>query len=131
MEYHKINQDDLKVLSSYISDPARFITNPTTHWDHDQFNTVCAMPDLVIQPVTNEEVQKVEGGISLDMIKMNKLLEYDPTSLTMTVQAGRRLIDTEKFLADKPFSYMPAPAMHWASIGGNIDTDDAGRIKSC
>ncbi|GFP04909.1 hypothetical protein LMG22465_09220 [Lactobacillus helveticus] len=31
MEHHKINQDDLKVLSSYISDPARFITNPTTH----------------------------------------------------------------------------------------------------
>ncbi|ALJ23858.1 hypothetical protein AO203_08685 [Lactobacillus gallinarum] len=59
MEYHKINQDDLKVLSSYISDPARFITNPTTHWDHDQFKTVRAMPDLVIQPVTNEEVQKV------------------------------------------------------------------------
>ena len=71
----------------------------------------------------------VEGGISLDMIKMNKLLEYDPTSLTMTVQAGMRLIDIEKFLANKPFSYMPAPAMHWASIGGNVDTD-AGGLKS-
>ena len=42
---------------------------------------------------------KVEGGISLDMIKMNKLLEYDPTSLTMTVQAGMRLIDIEKVLS--------------------------------
>ena len=71
----------------------------------------------------------VEGGISLDMIKMNKLLEYDPTSLTMTVQAGMRLIDIEKFLANKPFSYMPAPAMHWASIGGNVDTD-AGGLKA-
>lgn len=156
MEHHKINQDDLKVLSSYISDPARFITNPTTHQDHDQFKTVRAMPDLVIQPVTKEEVQKVvkyasdhnipivprgnstglmganltvEGVTSLDMIKMNKLLEYDPTSLTMTVQAGMRLIDIEKFLADKPFSYMPAPAMHWASIGGNVDTD-AGGLKA-
>ncbi len=58
----------------------------------------------------------VEGGISLDMIKMNKLLEYDPTSLTMTVQAGMRLIDIEKFLANKPFSYMPAPAMHWLQL---------------
>jgi glycolate oxidase len=64
------------------------------------------------------------------MIKMNKLLEYDPTSLTMTVQAGMRLIDIEKVLADKPFSYMPAPAMHWASIGGNVDTRRQ-RIKSC
>ncbi len=71
----------------------------------------------------------VEGGISLDMIKMNKLLEYDPTSLTMTIQAGMRLIDIEKFLANKPFSYMPAPAMHWASIGGNVDTD-AGGLKA-
>lgn len=68
--------------------------------------------------------------VCLTAVKMNKLLEYDPTSLTMTVQAGMRLIDIEKFLADKPFSYMPAPAMHCASIGGNIDTD-AGRIKSC
>lgn len=58
----------------------------------------------------------VEGGISLDMIKMNKLLEYDQTSLTMTVQAGMRLIDIEKFLANKPFSYMPAPAMHWLQL---------------
>ena len=41
----------------------------------------------------------VEGGISLDMIKMNKLLEYDSTSLTMTVQAGMRLIDIEKVLS--------------------------------
>ena len=75
------------------------------------------MPDLVIQPVTNEEVQNVvkyasdhhipltprgnstglmganltiDGGISLDMVKMNKILEYDPDSLTMTVQAGIR-----------------------------------------
>ena len=58
----------------------------------------------------------VEGGISLDMIKMNKLLEYDPTSLTMTVQAGMRLIDIEKFLVNKPFSYMPAPALHWLQL---------------
>ena len=103
------------------------------------------MPDLVIQPVTNEEVQNVvkyandhnialtprgnstglmganlaiDGGISLDMVKMNKILEYDPNSLTMTVQAGIRLKDMQEFLADKPFSYMPAPAMHWVAIGG-------------
>ena len=156
MEYHKINQSDIKTLRSYIADPERFITQPTEHWDHDQFKTVRAMPDLVIQPVTNEEVEKVvkyasdnhipivprgnstglmganltvEGGISLDMIKMNKVLEYDPSSLTMTVQAGIRLKDIEEYLANKPFTYMPAPAMHWATIGGNVDTN-AGGLKA-
>lgn len=156
MEYHKISQTDRENLSKFISDPERVINKPDKHWDHDQFGTVRAMPDMVIQPVTNEEVMKVvkyasdnhiplvprgnstglmganlsvEGGISLDMIKMNKVLEYDPDSLTMTVQAGMRLKDIDEYLDDKPFTYMPAPAMHWATIGGNVDTN-AGGLKA-
>lgn len=156
MEYHKIDQTDRTNLSKFISDPERFITEPTKHWDHDQFRTVTAMPDLVIQPVNNEEVIQVvkyanekhiplvprgnstglmganlsvDGGISLDMVKMNKVLEYDPDSLTMTVQAGMRLNDIDAYLEDKPFTYMPAPAMHWATIGGNVSTN-AGGLKA-
>lgn len=156
MNYHKITPEDISALSAFISDSDRVITKPTEHWDHDQFKTIRAMPDLVIQPVTDEEVQQVvkyasdhhiplvprgnstglmganlsiDGGISLDMIKMNKILEYDPSSLTMTVQAGARLKDIEGYLSDKPFTYMPAPAMHWATIGGNVDTN-AGGLKA-
>ena len=156
MSYNKITSKDFEQLRSFIRDEDRFITKPTVHWDHDQFKTVRAMPDLVIQPTTNEEVEKVvkyasdhhipivprgnstglmganlsvDGGISLDMIKMNKILSYEPNNLTMTVQAGIRLKDMEEFLADKPFTYMPAPAMHWATIGGNVDTN-AGGLKA-
>ncbi len=156
MSYNKITSKDLEQLRSFIRDEDRFITKPTVHWDHDQFKTVRAIPDLVIQPTTNEEVEKVvkyasdhhipivprgnstglmganlsvDGGISLDMIKMNKILSYEPNNLTMTVQAGIRLKDMEEFLADKPFTYMPAPAMHWATVGGNVDTN-AGGLKA-
>lgn len=156
MKFNKLSSEDITALRQFISDEERFITKPTEHWDHDQFKTVRAMPDLVIQPVTNEEVQHVlkyasdhkipitprgnstglmganltvDGGISLDMVKMNKVIEYDPASLTMTVQAGIRLKDIEAYLADKPFTYMPAPAMHWATIGGNVDTN-AGGLKA-
>ena len=156
MDFKKLTATDIDNLSKFISDPERFITKPTVHWDHDQFKTVRAMPYLVIQPETNEEVENVvkyasdhhipivprgnstglmggnltvEGGISLDMVKMNKVLEYEPESLTMTVQAGIRLKDIEEYLANKPFTYMPAPAMHWATIGGNVDTN-AGGLKA-
>lgn len=156
MKYSKLSAKNINDLRTIIKDDQRFITQPTKHWDHDQLKTVRALPDLVIQPVTNEEVQKVMkyandhhlpvvprgnstglmganltvyGSISLDMIKMNKILEYDPSSLTMTVQAGIRLKDIEDFLADKPFTYMPAPAMHWATIGGNVNTN-AGGLKA-
>ncbi|BDR60643.1 FAD-binding oxidoreductase [Lactobacillus xylocopicola] len=156
MEYHQINQTDLDKLRKFVSDPDRFITEPDDHWDHDQFGTVRAKPDLVIQPVNNEEVMhvvkyandnhiplvprgnstglmganlSVDGGISLDMIKMNKVLSYDPDSLTMTVQAGLRLNDLDAYLEDKPFAYMPAPAMHWATVAGNVSTN-AGGLKA-
>ncbi|CCI84928.1 glycolate oxidase [Lactobacillus pasteurii DSM 23907 = CRBIP 24.76] len=156
MKYNELTAQDIETLRGFIADPERFITEPTEHWDHDQFKVVRAMPKLVIQPVTNEEVQQVvkyasdhhlplvprgnstglmganltiKGGISLDMVKMNQVLEYDPDSLTMTVQAGIRLRDLEAYLADKPFTYMPAPAMHWATIGGNVDTN-AGGLKA-
>ncbi|MDO4912810.1 MAG: FAD-binding oxidoreductase [Lactobacillus sp.] len=155
-DYNKLTMTDIAELRTYIADPDRFITKPTEHWDHDQMKQVRAMPSLVIQPVNNEEVMKVvkyandhriplvprgnstglmganltvHKGISLDMVKMNKVLDYDPGSLTMTVQAGIRLNDMDKFLADKPFTYMPAPAMHWATIGGNVNTN-AGGLKA-
>ena len=156
MDYKKLTTEDIENLRGMISDPDRFITEVTQHWDHDQFKTVRAMPDLVIQPVTAEEVASVlkyasdhnipltprgnstglmganltvRGGISLDMVKMNKVVEYDPSSLTITVQPGIRLNQLEEFLADKPFTYMPAPAMHWATVAGNISTN-AGGLKA-
>lgn len=156
MDYKKLTTEDIENLRGMISDPDRFITEVTQHWDHDQFKTVRAMPDLVIQPVTAEEVASVlkyasdhnipltprgnstglmganltvHGGISLDMVKMNKVVEYDPSSLTITVQPGIRLNQLEEFLADKPFTYMPAPAMHWATVAGNISTN-AGGLKA-
>ena len=156
MDYKKLTTEDIENLRGMISDPDRFITEVTQHWDHDQFKTVRAMPDLVIQPVTAEEVASVlkyasdhniplaprgnstglmganltvHGGISLDMVKMNKVVEYDPNSLTITVQPGIRLNQLEEFLADKPFTYMPAPAMHWATVAGNISTN-AGGLKA-
>lgn len=156
MEYNKLTTSDIENLRCMIADPDRFVTEVTEHWDHDQLKTVRAMPELVMQPTTNEEVQQVvkyasdhklplvprgnstglmganltvHGGISLDMVKMNKILEYEPESLTMTVQAGIRLKDIEEFLADKPLTYVPAPAMHWATIGGNVATN-AGGLKA-
>lgn len=59
MDYKKLTTEDIQSLRGMISDPDRFITEVTQHWDHDQFKTVRAMPDLVIQPVTAEEVASV------------------------------------------------------------------------
>lgn len=59
MEHETLTQTDIKNLREFIANKERLITKPTVHWDHDQFKTVRAMPELVIQPTTNEEAEKV------------------------------------------------------------------------
>ncbi len=155
LNYARVTPADIEKLRQII--PAdRFFYPPTKHYDHDQFNYKRSLPDVELQPVSNEEVSaimryankrmipvtvrgnatglmganiSVDHGIALDMIKMNKVLEYDPDSLTMTVQAGIRVRDIAEYLADQPFIYEPAPAMKWAAIGGNVSTN-AGGMKA-
>ena len=115
MEYNKLTTSDIENLRGMIANPDRFVTEVTEHWDHDQLKTVRAMPELVIQPTTNEEVQQVvkyasdhklplvprgnstglmganltvHGGISLDMVKMNKILELNADDAYPVVQPG-------------------------------------------
>lgn len=57
MKYNKLTTSDIENLRGMIADPDRFVTEVTEHWDHDQLKTVRAMPELVIRPTTNEEVQ--------------------------------------------------------------------------
>ncbi|MGZ1270116.1 FAD-binding protein [Lactobacillus delbrueckii subsp. bulgaricus] len=61
MEYHKLTAEDIENLRPMIADPEHFITEVTGHWDHDQFKTVRAMPDLdlVIQPTTADGRQAI------------------------------------------------------------------------
>lgn len=155
MNYSKVTEADITELRKIIPED-RFFCPTTKHYDHDQFNGKKSAPDVAVQPISNDEVSavmkyanehhipvavrgnatglmganiSVEHGIAIDMIKMNKVLEYDPGSLTLTVQAGLRIRDIEEYLQGEPFVYVPSPAMKWAAIGGNLSTN-AGGMKA-
>lgn len=152
MTYRRVTKTDVDALREIVS-ADRVIYPATTHYDHDQFKQVRSLPDVAVQPQTNAEVAAIlryanehlipvtvrgnatglmganvpmAQGIDIDMIKMNKVLEYDPDNLTLTVQNGFRIRDINEYLADKPFTYIPAPAMKWATIGGNASTNAGG-----
>jgi glycolate oxidase len=152
MTYSRVTEKDVAALTDIVT-AERVIYPATVHYDHDQFKQVRSLPDMAVQPQTNEEVAAIlryanehlipvtvrgnatglmganvpiEHGIDIDMIKMNKVLDYDPDDLTLTVQNGFRIRDINEFLADKPFTYIPAPAMKWATIGGNASTNAGG-----
>ena len=57
---------------------------------------------------------------------MNKILELDKDTLTVTVQPGVLLMELAAFAEENDFLYPPDPGEKSASIGGNISTNAGG-----
>ena len=68
----------------------------------------------------------VDGGIILDFSHMDKILELDESTMTITVQPGLLLQDLQKYVEEKGLFYPPDPGEKASSIGGNISTNAGG-----
>ena len=111
------------------------------------------MPDLVVQPLTTEEVAGVMkicnenlipvtprgagtglvgaavpvlGGVLIDISKMNKILEYDMENMVVRVEAGVLLNDLAEDALSKGMMYPPDPGEKFACLGGNVNTNAGG-----
>ncbi len=111
------------------------------------------MPDLVVQPLTTEEVSgvlkicndnlipvtprgagtglvgaavPVLGGVLIDTSKMNKILEYDLENLVVRVQPGVLLNDLAEDCTRQGLLYPPDPGEKFACLGGNVSTNAGG-----
>ncbi len=114
-------------------------------------------PDLVVRPLTTEEVSKLmaiayennipvtargaasgrtggsvplKGGISLSIDRMTKILELDEKNMMVTVEAGVRTIDLYNHCAAKGLFFPPDPASwKFSTIGGNV-AENAGGMRA-
>jgi glycolate oxidase len=115
------------------------------------------LPDLVVRPLTTEEVAAVmkianeyeipvtargagsgrtggsiplKGGITLSLDRMNKVIELDEENMMITVEAGVRTGDIYNLCAKKGLFYPPDPAsFKFTTIGGNV-AEDAGGMRA-
>ena len=67
-----------------------------------------------------------EGGINLDLSRMNRILELDPATMTVTVEPGVLLKDLQAYVEERGLFYPPDPGEKASSIGGNISTNAGG-----
>lgn len=114
-------------------------------------------PDIVVRPLTTEEVSKVmalanthgipvtargaasgrtggsiplRGGISLGLDRMNRIIELDEKNLIITVEAGVRTGDIYNYCAERGLFYPPDPAsFKFSTIGGNV-AENAGGMRA-
>lgn len=68
----------------------------------------------------------VDGGIILDFSHMDKILELDENTMTITVQPGLLLQDLQKYVEERGLFYPPDPGEKASSVGGNISNNAGG-----
>ena len=68
----------------------------------------------------------LDGGIILDLSQMNRVLELDADTMTVTVEPGLLLQDLQAYVEARGLFYPPDPGEKTASIGGNISTNAGG-----
>jgi D-lactate dehydrogenase (cytochrome) len=110
------------------------------------------LPEVVVFPETTEEVRRViahayehgmpvtpvaansslegqtvpiKGGISLDMTRMNRVLEFCPEDLLIVVQPGVTYTQLNDFVRRSGLFFPIDPGAH-ASLGGMISTNASG-----
>lgn len=67
-----------------------------------------------------------QGGIVLDLSKMNHILEIDQETMTAVVEPGVVLEELQKAVEEEGLFYPPDPGEKTATIGGNISTNAGG-----
>ena len=152
--HNRIENRDTEYLRSVIS-PDRVLEGEeiAADYGHDELGGVTSMPDVLVRVLTTEEVSAVmkyayerdipvvvrgsgtglvgasvalEGGIMIETVRMDRILELDTENLTVTVQPGVLLMDLAAFAESNGFLYPPDPGEKSATIGGNISTNAGG-----
>ncbi len=69
----------------------------------------------------------VKGGVVIEMIRMNRILEVDRASLRARVQPGMFNLEFGNALAPLGYQYLPDPASQKAAtLGGNVGENSGG-----
>lgn len=152
--YNKVTCEDIKRLCAVLGEEnVIYGENINPDYSHDELGGIEKMPEVLVRVHSTEEVSAVmklayertipvtvrgsgtglvgaavpiEGGILLETTQMNKIIELDKDTLTVTVQPGVLLMELAAFAEENDFLYPPDPGEKSATIGGNISTNAGG-----
>lgn len=146
---------DLSALRRIIADENRLLTGADipAEYQSDVLGRVHGSAEALAFPLSAEEVSALlryahehrvpitprgagtnlvgstvplEGGIILDLSRMDRVLELDEDTMTVTVEPGMLLQDLQAYVEARGLFYPPDPGEKASSIGGNISTNAGG-----
>lgn len=152
--YKNITPADIEQLKR-ITAPDRVFDQSqiSEDYSHDELGSIRRLPEALVKVMSTEEVAAImkyadenkipvvvrgsgtglvgssvalHGGIMIETLGMNKILELDEENLTVTVQPGVLLMELAEFAQSHDFLYPPDPGEKSATIAGNISTNAGG-----
>lgn len=76
--------------------------------------------------VTGAQIPIHGDELIIDVHRMNRILDLDEETMTLTVEPGALLHDIQTFVEERGYFYPPDPGSKNSSIGGNIATNAGG-----
>ncbi|MDR3673796.1 MAG: FAD-binding oxidoreductase [Holophaga sp.] len=154
MHYKAVEASDVEFLVGVLG-PERVMVGEAINQDfsHDELSGIHRMPEVLVEVGSTWEVAEImryanakripvtprgqgtglvgaavalNGGIMMNMARMNKILELDEENLTLTVEPGVLLMEISKYVEERDFFYPPDPGEKSATIAGNINTNAGG-----
>ena len=145
---------DVEALRAALDDPDRVSTGESDRNVHGEDMTFHERraPDVVVYPLSTEEVSRVlafadkegvpvtpfgagssleghvipvEGGISIDLSRMDRIVSVEPGNLTATVQPGVTRLALERAAGEHGLWFPVDPGAD-ATLGGMAATNAAG-----
>lgn len=68
----------------------------------------------------------LENELIIDLSKMNKIIDLDLNTMTLTVEPGVQLHEIQEYVESRGFFYPPDPGSKNSTIGGNVATNAGG-----
>lgn len=152
--YNKVTPEIIEKFKEISPKRVYFGKEVNEDYSHDEMAIYGkAMPEVVIEALTTEEVSKImkvcnenlipvtprgagtglaggavciHGGIVISTIKMNKVLEWDLENFIVKVEPGVILNDLAEAANKKNLLYPPDPGEKFATLGGNVSTNAGG-----
>lgn len=150
-----IPENELTELKQIISEESRLLTGSAIPDDYlyDEYAGETGKLYAVALPVSKEEVIQLvqfankadlpiiargagtglsgatapfKGELVIDVHLMNKIIDLDEETMTLTVEPGVLLEEIQEFVETKGFFYPPDPGSKNSSIGGNVATNAGG-----
>lgn len=133
----------------------QILTDPADVWSYGYDNSRRhAIPDMVVQPSTHDEVHKIvclcneysisltargrgtgttgatvplQGGVVLSTEKLNRIIKIDPANRYIVVEPGVTNQQVQDAVKEHGFFWPPDPTSSaYCSIGGNLAYNSAG-----